>query len=128
MSLLTRSQIDKIRGVVDRAGEFRPAANADEQAKTNDRLGNFKGGVDDDATDDTTGSTLPAGAVPNGIEVVVQAKHSNTSRIKVGLTASPTLELAAGQSATYRASDTEQIHIEATSDGDGVNFSHEVSA
>ena len=127
MGLLTRGKIEKLRGVVDRGGEYRPAANADEQAKTNSRLGNFGSGVDDEATDDGMGSTLPTGTVPDGVEVVIQAKHGNASRVKVGLTSSPTLELAAGQSVTYRVQDTEQVHIKAKSGGDGVNFTHEVA-
>jgi len=125
MPLLTSGKIEKLRGVVDRAGDFRPPANADEQSATNDRLGNFANGVDGEEIDDATGSTLPAGDVPQGVEVVVQAKHGNDDPISIGLTDSPTLELVAGQSATYRVEDIEQIHIQAKTDGDGVNYSYE---
>lgn len=127
MALLTNGQIEKLRGVVDRAGDFRPPANADEQAATNDRLGNFANGVDGEETDDATGGTLPAGEVPEGVEVIVQAQHTNADRIRVGLTSQPTVELVAGQSATYRVEDTEQIHIWSKSAGDGVNYSHEAN-
>ena len=127
MVLNTTGKIEKLRGVVDRAGDFRPPANADEQAATNDRLGNFPGGVDGTETDDATGGTLPAGSVPQGVEVIVQAQHDNADRIRVGLTSSPTVELAAGQSATYRVEDTGQIHIWSKSAGDGVNYSHEAN-
>ena len=127
MPLGVSGQIDRLRGVVDRAGDFRPAADADKQEDIRDRLGNFGDGDDGEEADDTTGSTLPAGAVPPGVAVVVQAQHSNASRIKVGLTDSPTVELKAGQSAEYRVTDTEQVHIEAKSAGDGVNYSHEVA-
>jgi len=125
MPLLTSGKIEKLRGVVDRAGDFRPPANADEQAATNDRLGNFANGIDGEESDDGTGRTLSAGEVPQGVEVVVQAKHGNDDPIRTGLTNSPTVELVAGQSASYRVEDTEQIHIQANSDGDGVNYSHE---
>ncbi len=125
MPLGISGQIDRVRGVVDRAGNLRPAATADEQEKTNDRLGNFGDGADGETTDDTTGSTLPAGAVPDGVEIVVQAMHDNDSRVKVGLTDSPTVELKGGTFATFRVEDRSQVHVVAKSDGDGVAFSHE---
>lgn len=128
MGLITRGKIQKLRGVIDRDGEFRPAANADQQAQTNRRLGNFGNGEDGTISDDTSGSSLPMGGVPDGVDVVVQAQHENESRVRVGLTESPAVELVAGQSVTYRVENTDQIHIEAKSAGDGVNYSHEVSA
>jgi len=125
MPLLTSGKIEKLRGVVDRAGDFRPPANADEQKETNERLGNFGSGNDGEVTDDTTGSTLPAGDIPDGVEIVVQAKHDNQGRVKVGLTDSPTLELKGGTFATFRVADRSQVHIVAKTDGDGVAYSHE---
>lgn len=128
MGLETTAEVDAIESVADRNGDQRPPANADEQGVTNARLGNHGSGADGEVTDDTTGSTLSSGAVPHGIEVVVQAKYDNASRVKVGLSASPTVELQAGQSITYRVQDRSQVHVEAKSDGDGVNWTHEVSA
>lgn len=92
------------------------------------RQGNWGDGNDGSATDDTTGSSLPSNDVPDGVAVVVQAKHDNSGRVAVGLSSSPTLELAAGQSMTYQPTNTDQITIQANSAGDGVNFSHEQEA
>jgi len=39
MGLITRGKIERLRGVVDRAGEFRPAANADLQERISELLG-----------------------------------------------------------------------------------------
>lgn len=128
MTLETQTDVEQIRKVQDETGATVPPANQSEQAATNSRLGNFGSGADGSATDDTTGSTLSAGAVPEGVKVAVQAKHGNASRIKVGLTASPTVELKPGQSASFRVDDRSQINIVAKSSGDGVNWSHEVSA
>lgn len=125
MGLETTAEVDTIEAVEDRDGAVRPPANADEQAETNDRLGNFPDGVDGDESDDATGSTLPDGPVPEGVDVVVQAQFGNESRIRVGLSSDPTMELRPGQSITYRVQDTGQIHIRANNAGDGVNYTHE---
>ncbi len=128
MSLETETEVDDIEAVKDREGDLRPPANADEQERTNDRLGNFGDGADGEHTDDGTGSTLPAGEVPEGVPVVVQALHDNDSRIKLGLTDSPTVEIKGGQTASFRVKNRDQVHIVAKTAGDGVAFSHEVSA
>jgi len=54
--------------------------------------------------------------------------HGNASRIKIGLSASPVIELKAGQTATFNVQNTNQITIEAKTDGDGVVYSAEQEA
>lgn len=136
MGLETTSDIEEIR---DRNGSIaRPASDeelnrvanevvgvAEEVLGVTDKLGNFPNGIDGEATDDTTGSTLPSNAVPEGIEVVVQAKRTNEEPIAVGLTDSPTVTLVGGESVEYRVQNTSQIRISSTFDGDGVNFTVE---
>lgn len=122
MVTFTESDIDSVD---DGTGTSVPPAGRDEQAKTNDRLGNHPTGVDGEATDDGTGSTLPSNPVPEGVEVFVQAKFGNSERVKVGLTASPTVEVPEGGSLNYRVTNTDVIHVEAKTAGDGVNFTVE---
>lgn len=118
MGLETNTEVDKIEAVNDRNGDLRPPANADQ-------LGNFGGGVDGEATDNGTGSTLSDNAVPEGVKVLVQAKRGNGSPVKVGLTSSPTISVPAGGSVTYRVENTNQINVVAGTAGDGVNFTAE---
>lgn len=119
---MAQETFGKVEEVTDADGAIASPA-ADETQRS--LHGNFGTGNDGDATDDTTGSTLPAATVPEGVKVVVQAKNGNGSIVKVGLTASPTLELNPGDSVSYRVEDTSQINIVATTSGEGVNFSHE---
>lgn len=84
-------------------------------------LRNKDGGVDLNATDDGSGSQLPANRLNGNQAVVVQAKFDNTDRIAVGLTDDPTVELEPGQGIEYHVANTAQIRIVATTGGDGVN-------
>lgn len=119
---MAQETFGKVEEVSDADGQIASPA-ADETQRS--LHGNFGTGNDGDATDDTTGSTLPTNTVPEGVSVVVQAKNGNADVVRVGLTASPTLELSPGDSVTYRVQNTDQINLVAVSNGDGVNFSHE---
>jgi len=85
-------------------------------------------GLDGSITDDTSTSTLPAATVPNGTEVTVQAKYGNASRLKIGLTDTPTVELEPGDRISYQVSDLSIVRVQAKSDGDGANYSVEQSS
>lgn len=82
-------------------------------------------GLDGSITDDTNTSTLPAADIPSGAEVTVQAKHSNASRVKIGLTDTPTVELEPGERLSYQVSNLSTVRVQAKTDGDGVNYTVE---
>ncbi len=122
MPLLTSGQIEKLRGVVDRAGDFRPPANADEQAKTNDRLGNF-GGLAQlvYTTSGTNAEALDSVAVPEGVEVLVEYQQGNSGTVYVGDSDTQEIALtAAGQGRGFRVTDTSHIYVRTPTAGDGV--------
>lgn len=127
MVLETSADVSVLKGVQDRQGDNHPPANADEQEKTNTRLGNWANGIDDEASDDTAGTWLPAHAIPEGVSVVVQAKRGNTDAVKVGLSSTPTVSLSPGGNIEYRVSDTSNIYLKALSAGDGVAITAEVA-
>lgn len=122
MGLITRGKIEKLRGVVDRAGEFRPAANADLQAKIRDFLGNR-----DDltqfvyTTSGTTAEALDAKSVPGGVEVLVEYQQGNSGTVFVGDDSGQEIALtAAGQGRGFRVSDTSAIYVRTPTAGDSV--------
>jgi hypothetical protein len=88
-------------------------------------VANPDAGLDGSLTDDTSTSTLPAADVPNGAEVTVQAKHGNASRVKIGLTDTPTVELEPGERLSYQVSNLSTVRVQAKTDGDGVNYTIE---
>lgn len=129
MPLQQRGQIDQIESVLRQDGSQDQPANATEQEKTNVRLGNFGSGYDNTlAPANTNVNTLSAGAVPEGVEVVVQADPGNAAPVKVGLTNSPAVRVPAGQSYTCRVDDRSQIHYQLEDSTDSIHVSHEVSA
>jgi len=130
MPLLTSGQIEKLRGVVDRAGDFRPPANADEQAKTNDRLGNFNG-LEQFVytTSGTTAEPLASKTVPEGVTVLVEYAEGNAGNVYLGDADTQQAPLTAvGSGREFRVSDTSAIHVRTPTSGDSVVVSFEVTA
>jgi len=89
---------------------------------------NPNAGLDGSITDDTSTSALPTATVANGAEVTVQAQHGNASRLKIGLTDTPTVELEPGDRISYQVSDLSVVRIQAKSSGDGANYTVEQSS
>jgi len=128
MAVETSTDVDQMTAVQTSEGDAAPPANADEQAQIRDSLGNFESGIDGTVSDDGTVTSLPAQSIPDGVEVVVQARFTNDRRVSVGLTDTPVVELPAGSSVRYRVADLSQIRIQAQTAGDGIAFTAEVSA
>lgn len=135
MGLITRGKIERLRGVVDRAGEFRPAANADLQEQiiaalstANDRLGNASGVFSDKITPATDGDVLPSHAVDDGSEVMLFADPANSGPIYVGPTGSATIPLSKGNGITLGVENTEVLEAKASSSGDVLHVIGEESA
>jgi len=128
MAVETSTDVDQMTAVQTSEGDAAPPANADEQAQIRDSLGNFESGIDGTVSDDGTVTSLPAQSIPDGVEVVVQARFTNDRRVSVGLTDTPVVELPAGSSVSYRVADLSQIRVQAQTSGDGIAFTAEVSA
>jgi len=122
MPLLTSGKIEKLRGVVDRAGDFRPPANADEQKETNDRLGNHDGlSQFIYETGSTDPEALDAVSVPEGVSALVEYKQGNSGTVYVGDSDTQEIALtAAGQGRGFEVTDTSHIYIRTPTVGDAV--------
>lgn len=122
MVLDTLSDIDQIQAVLDRAGNLRPAANADEQEAMNDRLGNRDGLTQlVYTTASTNPEPLPSNAVPHGVQVLVEFKEGNTGTVYLGDTDTQESPLTAvGQGRTFSVLNTELIHVRTPNLGDSV--------
>lgn len=122
MGLITRGKIDKLRGVVDRAGELRPAATADLQEKIRDFLGNHDGLTQFVySTSGTTAEALDSKSVPGGVEVLVEYQQGNSGTVYVGDESTQEIALsAAGQGRGFRITDTSAIYVRTPTAGDSV--------
>lgn len=130
MPLLTSGKIEKLRGVIDRSGNFLPPANADEQKATNDRLGNFDGLAQTVyTTSGTTAEALDPVTVPEGVEVLVEYQQGNSGTVYVGDSDTQEIALtAAGQGRGFRVTDTSHIYVRTPTAGDGVVITFEGGA
>lgn len=130
MGLITRGKIEKLRGVVDRAGDFRPAADADKQEAIRDRLGNHDGlSQFVYTTGGTSAESLDAKSIPSGVEVLVEYKEGNAGNVYVGDDTTQESPLTAvGQGRTFAVTDTSQIYIRTPTGGDGVVVTFEGGA
>lgn len=77
------------------------------------------------STQGTGADTLPSHAVPQGVEVAVQALRDNQDLVYVGNDTAQAVNLAPGESMTLRVSNTDVIHIQTPSAGDGVGVTFE---
>lgn len=128
MGLFTFGTLEKLRGVVDRNGDFRPAANADEQQEIRDRLGNASGVFSDKLTPSTSGDVLPSHAVDDGAEVALLADPANAGPIYIGPIGSATTPLPKGNGITFSVENTEVLEAKASSSGDVLHIIGEESA
>ncbi len=122
MALESDASVDDIEGVQDRDGDTRPAANADEQAETNRRLGNHDGLTQFVyQTDGTDAEALDAESVPDGVTVLVEYKQGNDGSVYLGDESTQESPLTAvGQSLEFGVTDTSIIHVRTPTAGDGV--------
>jgi len=122
MGLFTLGKIERLRGVVDRAGDFRPAANADLQEAIRDFLGNRDGLTQFVyTTSSTDAEALDSKSVPGGVEALVEYQQGNSGTVYVGDESTQEIALAAnGQGRGFRVSDTSDIHVRTPTAGDGV--------
>lgn len=123
---MPQEQFGEVEQVRDRNDQRASPASDEELAAANASLGNWPSIAAFDTTDDGTGSTLPANAVPDGVTVAVQAKNGNADLILVGPAGgSHVVELKAGSSTNYNVEDTSAIGFTAATAGDGVNVTFE---
>lgn len=123
MVLNTTADVDEIEAVLDRNGDIRPAANADEQQATNDRLGNHDSLLSFSHTPSgSTAEALPAHSVPEGVKVLVMALDDNdaSKRVYVGDSDSQDIPLKPENGVALAVTDTSAIYIRAPTSGDGV--------
>ena len=135
MGLITRGKIERLRGVVDRAGEFRPAANADLQEKisellgfANDKLGNADAVFSTEIEPSTAGEALPPRSIEEGKEVLLLADPANGGIIYVGEPGSPSVPLTGGNGVTLQVTNTDVIDAQASETGQTLHLIAEESA
>ena len=130
MSLLTSGKIEKLRGVIDRAGDLRPPAHADLQEAIRDRLGNHDGLTQFVyTTGSTNAEALDSKSVPEGVTVLVEYKQGNSGTVYVGNDTTQESPLTAtGQSLQFGVTDTSTIHVRTPTSGDGVVVTFEDGA
>lgn len=135
MGLITRGKIDKLRGVVDRAGDLRPAATADLQEAirdrldlANDKLGNADGVFSDEFSPSTAGETLPSHSIEEGKEVLLLADPANGDVIYVGAPGSATVPLTSGNGVTLQVTNTDVINAKGSETGQILHLIGEDSA
>ncbi|GAB7094089.1 hypothetical protein JCM30237_12410 [Halolamina litorea] len=130
MGLFTLGKIERLRGVVDRAGDFRPAANADLQEKIRDFLGNRDGLTQFVySTDGTAAEALDSKSVPGGVEALVEYQQGNDGVVFLGDENGQEIALTAtGQGRSFRVSDTSVIYVRTPTAGDSVVVTFEGGA
>jgi len=130
MSLLTSGQIEKLRGVIDRDGNFLPAADADKQQEISDRLGNQDGLTQIVySTGSTNAEALDANAVPEGVTVLVEYAEGNAGNVYIGDSDTQQSALTAvGQGREMAVSDTSYIYVRTPTSGDRVVVTFEGGA
>lgn len=75
----------------------------------------------DHTTSGTQAEALASNAVPDGTKVLVQAKSDNSGSVYVGNSTTQVIELSADQSITLEVSNTDLVHVQTPTAGDGVN-------
>lgn len=122
MALDSNTDVEQIKTVQDGNEEQVPPANASEQAKTNDRLGNFDT-LDSMAysTSGTTAEALESKPVPEGVTPLVVADTGNADTVWVGTgTHQPVPLASAKDSFGADVNDTSEIYVRTTTAGDTV--------
>jgi hypothetical protein len=72
------------------------------------------------STSGTTAESLPANPVPDGVEVVVQARPDNTDPVYIGDSAEQAAIIEGTQAVTLAVEDTSAIHVRTPTAGDTV--------
>jgi hypothetical protein len=78
--------------------------------------------ADEHATSGTSAEQLAANAVPNGVEVLIQADYANADSVFVGDADTQSMEIKPGGKLTLRLSDTSAAYIQTPNAGDSVNI------
>lgn len=73
------------------------------------------------STGGTDAEALASNAVPEGVDVVVQAKADNSGAVYVGDGTTQSIRLAPEQSLSLAVTDTGLVYIQTPTAGDGVN-------
>lgn len=113
---------EEVRRVQDDAGNRVPPANSTEQAKTNERLGNWDT-LDSFAysTSSTNAESLDSNTVPEGVTPLVVADTANTDTVFVGSSKHQAVPLASAKdSFASNVRDTSELYVRANSSGDSV--------
>ena len=124
MPVETTTEIEGIESVRDENGDAVPAANADEQQKTNDRLGNFPNlKTASYTTSGTTAEQVDSHAVPDGVTVSVLYDTGNAGTVWVGDSNSQPVPLSS-KTDTFetQVTDTNAIYVRTPNAGDSVNL------
>jgi len=121
MPVESETSVEKIERVKDNQGNAQPAANEKQQQKTNDRLGNWDSVYGFTySTESTNAEQLPANAVPNGTDVLIQADPGNSGRVYIGNDTDQPVSIAPEGTATVPVTDTSAIHVRTPTSGDSV--------
>lgn len=128
MALDTETEVEQIRTVRDEQGNIEAPANEKQQKETNAALGNQPGlSAFSYETGTTSAEPLPSNAVPDGVEVVVQADPGNTDPVKVGDADAQPVTIKGTSGVQLAVENTDAIHVRALTAGDSVAVLFEVS-
>lgn len=127
MGIETNTEVDTLQDVADGEGGKAPAANKNEQQKTNERLGN-RPSLEAfwHATDGTTAEPIEARSVPEGVTVLVTADEANTGACYVGNENAQPVKLETPKDVfTTQVKDTSAICVRTPNAGDRVGVTFE---
>ncbi|WP_058366400.1 hypothetical protein [Haloparvum sedimenti] len=126
MALETTTDVDSISSVMGPNNEVQSPATAEQQKEVVDRLSN--GGTvvaGEYATGSTTKESLPSDTIPEGVDVGIQAKNSNTGAVFVGDESVQVIRLSPNASIELGVTDLSAVYVQTPNSGDGVNYIYE---
>lgn len=127
MGIETNTEVDTLQDVADGEGGKAPAANKNEQEKTNDRLGN-QPSIEAfwHATDSTDPEAIESRSVPQGVTVLVTADEANSGPCYVGNENAQPVKLETPKDVfTTQVEDTSAIYVRTPTAGDRVGVTFE---
>ena len=129
MGLDTNTEVQQIRKVQNEQGDQVSPATEKQQMEIAERVGNHDGLKQIEVTTDGTApEALPAHAVPQGVEVLVEYRMANGSDVFVGDAETQLSALTGvGDGRTFPVSDTSLIYVRTPNAGDGVIVTFEVA-
>lgn len=130
MAVETTTEVEGLASVEDDQGDRQPPANATEQQRIAESLGNFNGlqQLEVVTEEADTGEALPSHDVPDGVKVLVEYREPNSGNVYVGDETQQKSALAGiGDFRSFPVTNTDRIYIRTPSAGDGVIVTFEVT-